>query len=568
MSGVRMPINKTVVLALTMTSLILVSFCMAPSILAASSTQILSEEQAMIPPTLNIEIPGISFANSVKIQNGYANIPYLAQYLSGVYRYLIGISIVVAAIVVVWGGFLYLVGSSIDNIKAGKQKITNALIGLMLLLGIYTILNTINPSTTSLSSIKVQTVRSDWFEYGSGNEDAPSVLSGAGVQARSNYKLTYAPEPTASGKAEIVGDVIEPAPGKAKFATNLNIPANCPGRTETRGGAEKVNIKTSGGKGINYPTDRLKIPLTQDVLKKYLDHQSKTGVPAGAVIANMLTETWSNCPIMNLFDNPKSCGGQAATLNFGGIGCSQTKDIKDEKICPNVGYGQPPIKPECFKDAKLKATCTPDHPEGCPESCKNKKTSCDDVRPHNDAVGPACHQACLLGKKTPIYPNGGPSTDYNCGNKERCYPQPSYTTLRVDGVIMSFPSLQCSRIFKDANDFLESEEGFLSRCLPYNDSVYKFAYCIGASKYSGAPEKGALLAEIIQRNCLCGSSDSTGCKRDLAFEDKLSRAIIAQKNLFKVPEGQVTTLLQESTGGALVPRQFNDLTPPTDFNPE
>jgi hypothetical protein len=69
--------------------------------------------------------------------------------------------------------------------------------------------------------------------------------------------------------------------------------------------------------------------------------------------------------------------------------------------------------------------------------------------------------------------------------------------------------------------------------MPYNDSVYKFAYCIGASTYAGVTgDKGPLIAAIIERNCLCGSRDSSGCKRDLELEQKLKNGVIKKRNLF------------------------------------
>jgi hypothetical protein len=74
----------------------------------------------------------------------------LADYINVVYRYLVSIVLVVAIVMTVYGGFRYLFGASIGSVSAGKDIIRDALIGMLLVLGAYTILATINPATTIL----------------------------------------------------------------------------------------------------------------------------------------------------------------------------------------------------------------------------------------------------------------------------------------------------------------------------------------------------------------------------------------------------------------------------------
>jgi len=85
-------------------------------------------------------------------------VPFLAQYVNGAYRYLIGISLIAAIVMTVYGGFRYLVGSSLGDIKAGKKIITDALGGMLIILAAYLILNTINPATLNLSILNIQYV--------------------------------------------------------------------------------------------------------------------------------------------------------------------------------------------------------------------------------------------------------------------------------------------------------------------------------------------------------------------------------------------------------------------------
>ena len=52
---------------------------------------------------------------------------------------------------IVWGGYLYMFKDSFAAKTNAKEKITNAVIGLLLLLGIYLILYQINPQILNLS---------------------------------------------------------------------------------------------------------------------------------------------------------------------------------------------------------------------------------------------------------------------------------------------------------------------------------------------------------------------------------------------------------------------------------
>lgn len=74
----------------------------------------------------------------------------LGNYIAVLFRYAIGLAGTAAVIMIVYGGFLYLLGSAVDDIGKGKQVIQDALLGLLLVLGSYMILATVNPNTLSL----------------------------------------------------------------------------------------------------------------------------------------------------------------------------------------------------------------------------------------------------------------------------------------------------------------------------------------------------------------------------------------------------------------------------------
>ncbi len=106
-----------------------------------------------VTPELGVPIPGLTFGQA-QLKNGNVEVPFLAQYISAIQRYLIGLAVTAALVMIVYGGFLYLLGASIGEIGRGKTIITDAIVGLLFVLGSYTILNIVNPNTTKLDSIK------------------------------------------------------------------------------------------------------------------------------------------------------------------------------------------------------------------------------------------------------------------------------------------------------------------------------------------------------------------------------------------------------------------------------
>ncbi len=105
------------------------------------------------PPQLNIPIPTLAFSPITADASGNLSIPWFAQYVSAVQRYLLGITVIAAAIMIVYGGFLYIIGSSLPKVSRGKEIIKDAIIGLILVFGAYTLLATVNPATIQLKPL-------------------------------------------------------------------------------------------------------------------------------------------------------------------------------------------------------------------------------------------------------------------------------------------------------------------------------------------------------------------------------------------------------------------------------
>lgn len=70
----------------------------------------------------------------------------LGKYLKIMIGLVIGIATVLAMVMIVLGGMEYMTSELISSKEAGKEKIKNAIIGLLIALGAWLILNTINPT--------------------------------------------------------------------------------------------------------------------------------------------------------------------------------------------------------------------------------------------------------------------------------------------------------------------------------------------------------------------------------------------------------------------------------------
>lgn len=117
--------------------------------------------QTFLAPKLIVPIPGLDFKKyPIVVQGEKVSIPFLAAYISAFYQYLVGISVVAAAVMIVYGGVHYLVGSSVASVGRAKEIIRDALIGLVLIMATYTILATVNPATvTTLKPLELDLIK-------------------------------------------------------------------------------------------------------------------------------------------------------------------------------------------------------------------------------------------------------------------------------------------------------------------------------------------------------------------------------------------------------------------------
>ncbi|MFH0780076.1 MAG: pilin [Parcubacteria group bacterium] len=128
-------------------------------------------------------------------------IPWIAKYIGNLYKYGIVIGSILAVMMIMIGGVIYMTGGANPAmITRGKEYIVGAVTGIILLLGSYVLLNTINPDLINLKTIDVEVVKEQLqvpddcqfiFDINqSTNDDDPTVRKFKGKLSVLNYPLS------------------------------------------------------------------------------------------------------------------------------------------------------------------------------------------------------------------------------------------------------------------------------------------------------------------------------------------------------------------------------------------
>ena len=149
------PKKRLLVAALAVAALL----ASAPAALALVGTEAGLQQQAgESVPKLNIPLPNVNLTKPFR-DGSYITVPFLAQYIAGVYKFLISIVGIVAAVMMMIGGFQYLTaGGDMGRVKLGREKIVNAITGLVLALGSYVMLYAISPDLVAFEGLRIFSV--------------------------------------------------------------------------------------------------------------------------------------------------------------------------------------------------------------------------------------------------------------------------------------------------------------------------------------------------------------------------------------------------------------------------
>lgn len=135
------------------------------------SAQLQAEEAAkleasLMAPNLQVTIPGLDLSKSVVYgtdsngcPKGFVCANTIERYLNGVYKFAAGAGVTFAIVLIMIGGAQYAVGSAAGSIEAGKKRMTNAVIGLVLVFSVHAILTFVNPDIAALGVMKLDVVK-------------------------------------------------------------------------------------------------------------------------------------------------------------------------------------------------------------------------------------------------------------------------------------------------------------------------------------------------------------------------------------------------------------------------
>ncbi len=134
-----------------------------------------------LTPVINLKIgqTEIKF-DGVGCDGEKCEVDWIAKYISVIYQYGVGITAILAVVMVMAGGFLWLIsGGSPDKVGKAKEFIFSAITGLTLALFSFIILSAINPSLVAFQPIKFgQTVLSPSGDTPGTYNVPPGTMSG------------------------------------------------------------------------------------------------------------------------------------------------------------------------------------------------------------------------------------------------------------------------------------------------------------------------------------------------------------------------------------------------------
>lgn len=147
----------------------------APTPTPSTPTTPSSNPRPLITPKLSIDIPTVKFTDTV-VEGGTLKINFMADYIAGLYKWLIGVATLIAIVFIMIGGMQY----ALFQQKEGMKRIKNAVAGLVLLLSTYIILATINPRLVIMEMPELEMVQYTELVKDSGD--------GSGVITRDNLQ--------------------------------------------------------------------------------------------------------------------------------------------------------------------------------------------------------------------------------------------------------------------------------------------------------------------------------------------------------------------------------------------
>ncbi len=146
------------------------------------------------PPNLQIEIPGLNLiSEDVKCELGNSGeyscqVPWLGQYIKAIYNYGLGVVGILAAIVLMAGGVMWLISrGDASKVTQAKEMIIGSITGLIILTGSYVLLIQINPDLVKFKSITIGYIKQAEF-IKNGSDSELNTLSSSACPSSNNLQ--------------------------------------------------------------------------------------------------------------------------------------------------------------------------------------------------------------------------------------------------------------------------------------------------------------------------------------------------------------------------------------------
>lgn len=134
----------------------------APSVTVDTGIPFVNEINIILEkPTPKISIPGLNFSEIKTVEEDggtYLYIPFLGEYIAAAYKYGVVIASIIAVVMIITAGFGWAIsGGEPEKINHAKTRIGQAIVGLFLAVGSYTLLYMINPELVKFRSLRIAT---------------------------------------------------------------------------------------------------------------------------------------------------------------------------------------------------------------------------------------------------------------------------------------------------------------------------------------------------------------------------------------------------------------------------
>ncbi len=127
-------------------------------------SQVLAADDLFIVPRFNVDIPGLNAEDFQVTRSAKSlSVPFLAVYVNAFYKYIVGVGLIASAVIIIYGGYLYLLGATGLQVQSGKEKIKEALLGLVIILGAFVIMENVNPNLVRVNTLNIPEVMTNEF---------------------------------------------------------------------------------------------------------------------------------------------------------------------------------------------------------------------------------------------------------------------------------------------------------------------------------------------------------------------------------------------------------------------